>query len=771
MRPVTDPALLELLEGGAPSELQQAMGLPPAAQAQGARPGLRAVADPALLAELEGQAPVIATVRAPDQAEPEYRVSDEMSLGGRLLAGYGRGVTELGQGIKQLGLHAGEKIGLVDPQTVADYDRHVADEAALWHGDLGDSWSGKIGNFTGQMVTTAPVGAAGIIGRGSLAARGILPSAGMSAGQGAVAGALQPVESGDPGTFWSDKGVQTTVGGAFGAGTNLGLRGAGGLIERLMPSNIPKQAQNASARLMNRINKKANASDFAAEGERLAQATGVGLTPAQVSGSKAGNMLENAARQSFHSRDLAFQGDAARIQQLADHFDNVIARVSSQEVSPALAGQQVQTATRKLVRSLEDWRSKVASEDYGRLREMVKDAGPIEPKATHALLTEIAAEAEGVGTPGADALARFARKQLANTNPAARDALTDIDKAVLSHFGGTKNLTGDALAAAERMSPGIGERLRAGAGISAPAQGSLEKLFELRSYLSKVSSGQAKISGENQDRRLAARLLQTIDEDLETAGEQIGGDVGKMLKLANARYRELSKQIDSVKGSPLGKALGEDFAGALQTGEFNSLAPEKIFERVSRLKPTELGVVRGLLEKDQPKAWKTLRAAVLQDAVEKAKQMPATAGANTPVLRPSMLVKNLEDRKRLKALFDEDELKQIYDGLDVARRLSDMTGFNTSGTAGMAELLKFVNSPLGAAAHLVAEPISGGTRLATEGMGSRAIARIMNSADGRRGLIELERLQKLPRGAAKAREVAAYLAALAAEPDTHEPGE
>ena len=65
-----------------------------------------------------------------------------------LLVGAGRGLTDLGQGAKQLGLNVGAKLGLVDDARAGQYNRAVADESSQYEKDLGDSgWAtaGRIG--------------------------------------------------------------------------------------------------------------------------------------------------------------------------------------------------------------------------------------------------------------------------------------------------------------------------------------------------------------------------------------------------------------------------------------------------------------------------------------------------------------------------------------------------------------------------------------------------------------------------------------------------
>lgn len=669
------------------------------------------------------------TLKLSQVMQPPYSPTEGMSTMGKLLAGIGQGMTAAGTSAEQIAAHApwllaalGNPSALQMPAQAQQAADAKATEAAKTDAPLLAEGSGQVGSILGGAVATAPLmglggGASTILGKVAQGAvQGGLGSALATPVAGVRDAQLSDLITGDKGQdFAAEKLKQLGLGAAFG-GAGSGVLGAGGkVLEAMLPSN-------ATAMVLNAVGRKANATPFAQEGEALAQQTGVNLTPAQISGSKAGTMAENAARQSILSRDLAFEGDRARIGQLSDYFDKTLNGIRASEASPAVAGAQVQAATRNILKGMEDWRSKTAAEDFGKIRALTKGQAAIQPTETGTLLRSIMEENAGIGTPGGDALANFARKQIQNVSPEAR-------------------------AMAEKL--GTPEAAQA-AGLTAPAQGNLDKIMQLRSYLSKVAGGQAKISGENQDRRVAAQLLQSIDNDIENAGSQIGGDLGGMLKQANARYREVSQQIENVKASPLGKILGEDMAGALQSGSFNTIAPETVMQRLSSLKPTELGIVKGLLKQDQPEAWSAFKRGILEDALEKAKQMPASEGAATAVMRPNVLIKNLGDARRLQAVFEPNELSQIQAGLDVARRLSDKTGYNFSGTAGQNEALGLLN-------NIKEGGVKAGMSVAGMALGSRALARLMTDSNGRAALMQL---QRLPAGSAKARQLTAYISSL-----------
>lgn len=669
--------------------------------------------------------------------------SDQVGGGENLWAMYGRGVASLGEGAKQLALHAGGALGLADPETVKKYDQAVADEAQLYNKDLGQKTGGSVIPAAAQMITTLPIG-----GVEALAGKGIVAGATNTALQGAAAGALQPVTEGD---YASQKARDVGLGALVGGGTNLGLRTLGGALEAANP-------QNLASKTLNYFNAKANKTPFAQEGEALAAATGVDLTPGQVSGSKAMNQAENAARQSIFSRDIAFEGDRRRTQQLMDYYDRTMQGISASGADPATVGQQVRAATQNVIGSIEKDRSAAAAADFGKVRALTKGGVTIDPTTTHDALQQIVSEYGGVGSPSADALARFASKQLANTGAGG---LTQADQAAIAAIG-QQNLNPTITAALDKQLPGFSQRLAQGAGGEAPAEGNLDKLIQLRSYLSKVAGGQAKISGDPIDRKIGAQLLGTIDQDIDANAQAIGGDLGGALAAANKRYRGYSQQIDSVKASSLGKLLGEDFSGAIQSGTFNTIPPETVAAKLYAMQPSQIATVKGLLAND-PDTLAVLKRGYLENALSEASAMPASAGANTMVMRPNVLVKTLGEDAKLKALFDPQERTQIDNILGTARRLSDSTGYNFSGTAGQNEVLSFLNDPFKAATKAASNITGFGLQAGTAGLGAKAVARLMTDANGRAALMKW---QSLPPQSAQARQLASYLAATyAAEPE------
>ena len=202
--------------------------------------------------------------------------------------------------------------------------------------------------------------------------------------------------------------------------------------------------------------------------------------------------------------------------------------------------------------------------------------------------------------------------------------------------------------------------------------------------------------------------------------------------------------------------MGDDLASDA-TGGFNTRTPAVVVERMNKLKPTQVSMLKNYLEKESPETLQMWRRSVVEDALEKSKQFPGSAGIDTPVLRPEVLVTQLEKNPAVKALFPKGEAQAIADGINVARRLGDKTGYNFSGTAAQSEILNLFNQPIDAIKQGGNVALGGLLKTATGAFGTRKIAQVMTNPKAREALFKL---QRLPPGSAKARQAAAYLTAL-----------
>ena len=539
-------------------------------------------------------------------------------------------------------------------------------------------------------------------------------------------------------------------GGQLAAGIAGGLLPAGGstLVETLNPSN-------ATARLVNAFAKKANAGPLAKEGEAVAQKTGIEFTPAQVNADPSMTMAENMARQSIFSRSTVAEGDRKRVGQLVTHLEKTLDGISKSGASPDIAGKQVQNAAKNVIKRIEDTRHKVASEDFGKVDRLVAGAPTVKAKSFDSTLASLIEE-NSVAPKGSG-------------QRAIADALTDLRGSHLRPSGGhghgapkpNEGVTRAPRAAEPSLILGPnGKPAFVTPGETGPQLRSLRMsdLLKTRRYLSQVAGGAATLAGATDkpmQKRAAAMLLKALDDDIENSAGEIGGEVGAALSKANKNYKAFSDQLEAVEKSPLRSILGEDLAGAVETGSFNTVAPEKVMAKLSGMTPTELGITRKLLERDNPEAWATFKRGYLESAIEKAKEMPSSMGVNTPIMRPNAFVKNVGDQKKLEAIYSPAEVSEINAAVNASRRLGDSTGYNFSGTAPANEALGFMNK-------VAAGGLKGIAQVAGMALGTKKLAKLMNDNKGRAALMEITRVSPT---SARYKELAAQIGVIAGAGD------
>lgn len=151
--------------------------------------------------------------------EPDYSPVADMSTGERLLAGVGKGMTDLGYG-------AGQLLGLVSQEDVAEKSRLDA--------PLAETTAGKVGEIGGKVASAIPAA--------------FIPGANTMLGAGAIGaglGALEPVAEGD---FLTEKAKDVALGGAFGAGGQKVGQTIGSLATRRISSALDDLAAQRAAR-------------------------------------------------------------------------------------------------------------------------------------------------------------------------------------------------------------------------------------------------------------------------------------------------------------------------------------------------------------------------------------------------------------------------------------------------------------------------------------------------------------------------------------------
>lgn len=504
--------------------------------------------------------------------------------------------------------------------------------------------------------------------------------------------------------FLAAKARQAAVGGTVAGAVSGALQGAGRLIEEIPMGNILRRGYNWLA-------EKANSTPKAAEGEALAQKLGVELTPGQVSGGKGQLAAENLARQSIFTRDQVFENDMKIADQYATAIGKQLDKLSSRSADPASVGRSIKDEVNGAIERLSARRAKLAQADFAKVDELARGAPVIDPTNYKSAVQQIIDE-NSVAPKGSDA-----------------HALAEAAKELLS---------------------------------SAADNGKAGNALKTRRYLSQIAGGQASFagsSGQPVQKRAAAQLLSALDSDIESATGK-GGSLGEALKEANARYTAYSQRINAIKEGPIGSILGKDLVDKSGYG-FGDVAPEKIYERFTQLHPTQVELAMTHMS---PEAANQVKRAYVQKALESAQMETAAGGAAQTNVRPLTFVRALQrdgntvDRAKLRAIFQPDELKEIDDLMNVGRRIGDRTGANTSETAVMGQTMGLLEK-------LRSLSLKGATEVAGSALGTREIARIMSDSGGRRALMEL---RKLPEGSARARQLTAYIAGLAAGKESDE---
>lgn len=632
-------------------------------------------------------------------------VTAEMPWYDRFAVGMGRAPVAAGQSLKQLALHGGAALGLVDPADVRSYDQQVADEAALYEAGVGNTLVGKAGSLTGNaMLAYSPGGIARGIGLAGQAVTRSLPGLmGRAAAVGAAESAMTNPATDPDGSFVGQKLEQAGLG-AMTGGALSGLgHGVGRVVEETRSRNLPFRI--AAGRVSNDAPLSPADTAFARESDALSQRTGVPFTPGQATGSRGLTGLEQAVRQSSRTADRVFDVDSKAAGALDSYVNRIMDGISSTDRSAGETGDMVRDALKGRIAKLTQQRARVAKDQYGRINQLVGGRPLIEPDNLRAALSDVAAEYGSIEAPGAKALSTFA------TNTSTSEL------------------------------------------------GDVSNLMKLRSYLSKVAGGQARISGEPVDRKVAATMLGAIDNDLDSSANRLGGNVGEMLRAANQNYRNFSEAINYVKASPLGKMLGKDVADRIVGGEFNTVAPEKVIDKLRTMKPSEVSVTRNLLQDESPDTWAAVRRQLISDAMDKARSTASTAGAKTLPMQPASFVRALggntsAGRAWLNQVFPKGELGQLTDAFNAALRLGDKFGYNGSGTAAQMESLDMLNVPTSATG--VATKLAKGA--AARMFGNR-LAAAMATPDGRSALLQLD---KLPPSAARSNELISKIAAITA---------
>jgi hypothetical protein len=583
--------------------------------------------------------------------------AEELNSAGKMAVGLGRGVYDIGQALSQSARHAlPENLG-----RAGEYDQQIANEAKLYDQGLGGSWEAGVGRMAVNLAPAIPSGlAAGNAARTLAMSRGITAPVPLAVLEGMAGGlattATQPVLEGD---FAQGKAQQAVTSSLLGGTFSGALSATGRGIEEV--ANIPVNAANAMARqiqqpgqgVVSRVVSGGVKPSEVQRGADLFARLGIDATPAQISGSRAGTMVENLSRQSVFTADDALRGDLKRSAQLINAVKRTAKSISgSQAVDPASVGTQVQKLTTDAVSKIAAMRSTWGRRAYGQIDRAANGQKIV---GTQNLRNEIGAilkEYEGVTGADAQKVVSQVRKWI------------DTQDEILR----------------------LGDRGRVSAGTA---------LRQLQTY-AKGARGEgnifADLEGRGVDRALSARLQSAMMRDLDEAAANNGrGNLGVMIRRANEGWRKFSSELDAIEGSILGSVVGDDFAGEISGVAFNKVAPERVFQRLVTAQPSEIAVAKSYLTRFNPQVWQDFQKARLLAALDAARISPATAGPRAIPMDPARFIDELTGGAGARGKLGMDRLKAIYgdspawpairDLLNASRRMGDSFGRNYSNTA------------------------------------------------------------------------------------------
>lgn len=575
-------------------------------------------------------------------------------------------------------------------ETIAERNR------AYYEGGLADSEAGKAGALTGTVTGAFLPGGVGAKFGGRVAAN--VPSKFGPAIEGGFAGMAEGLAMPVEGDFLTGKAQQAGVGAGLGAGAATGMdsliRGGYGL------ANAPRRAYNAPNNLL--AGAVDSGSPTATAGRDLAVKHGVGLTPGQASGNRALQFAEQRARESFASAGRVARGDLIRAQQL----EQAIANVAGDASSPAVANE-LQGRLNNFVRDLAKSRSKFGRQAYGAIDEFAGNRPIIRADNVR---TELQAIVDEAGTQTTGDVAKAARQ--------ARRMLEEIPEGDITRGQVPQGYTGK------------------------------EALSRLQSWSSHSQGNVFDDVSRGYDSVLKRRLHRALMEDM-SAAEVLGDNLGDMVKRANAGWREFSNQIESVEKSALGRMVGREFANDLMN--FNTVAPEKIFDQLGRMKPSQMRYTVDFMQRNMPDMLPQVRGGMLNDAIDAALMGPPSGGADF-MFNPNQFLSALglrsgkggvEGMKRLEAMFGAGtrEWSEVQELIEIARRMGDAYGRNFSGTSQANQFFRMLRDFAGTGIN-VAKRI-GSTAMEMGGL--RRIAETMEPGNINFGNLQRKPLLEPPR--------------------------
>lgn len=364
---------------------------------------------------------------------------------------------------------------------------------------------------------------------------------------------------------------------------------------------------------------KALSTPFAKQGEELEQATGIHLTPGQMSGDKSILMMEGLARQHpFSSSRVQSQIDEPQLQKAVDNLNTMMDRMDKRGFGPSQVGNDIKGAFDTALNRAADIRRSQAAQDYGSIKLSTNKQQVVGTSSIRQEIDDIVSEFD---VPGGETIVKQAK--------------------AFAKMIGDKPMTA-------------------------------EKAMKARSLYSSMARGTGQIFKDidkGQSRMLAARLESAITKDLDAA-ETVGGSIGEALRAANKNYRANSLAIEQLEHSTLGRLFG---------GKYDP-DPQIVAERMLKMKPTEMSTAAGILNSSNPKVMQGVKRFALEKAMEKAIPSP-TAGVQGVKFSAAKFVSALPDESFLRSVYSPKELDEIKSLSSALERIANRGGTGGSQTA------------------------------------------------------------------------------------------
>jgi hypothetical protein len=454
--------------------------------------------------------------------------------------------------------------------------------------------------------------------------------------------------------------------------------------------------------LLKREATKAMAEPLAREGVEVAQATGMELTPGQITGNKFLLMAENVARRAGVTADQIHKHDVKVAGQAINKINSLVSKVAKKGTSEAVLGEQIRTATRTAVDTIRKTRRNQATIDYGRVRKLAGDDPILE---LNNLKSEIRKISDDFDVPGGEKIVKQ-----------AKTLLSQLSKGEV------------------KAKPSVSELLAGGTIKTITPKSTINKAMKIREVYSQAARGTGQIFKDidsAQSRMLAGRLIRALEKDFDVAPTTAKGNIAEALNIANKNYKAFSQSLEALENSVLGKMLGKEIYDDILTGQaINTIAPEKIVNRLLKMHPSELKTAKTILQKSSPETWNNVRRYTVERAMAEAMDLPPTAGLNPIPLSSAKFIKSLPKEAQARQLFDAKELAELKQVNNALIRFGDRTGANFSNTAVMQEMLSLITAVVSK---------TGALKVGSRALGLKTIANAMTTKEGRRAILTITR--------------------------------